>query len=99
MSFRLASCHPSRRVTHPAAASYVQGASQLAGFSAAKAERVSIALFKLFGDGAGYEFLLLAGESFGRLGEEAARFLSDLVEVAASDGCSSNSAFVKTLRQ
>ena len=88
-------------VTHPAAASYVRGASRQAGFAAAKAETSKCLAFELFGDGAAmnYEFLLLAGESFGRLGKDAARFLHDLGAVTASDGCASNSAFVRTVRQ
>ena len=44
---------------------------------------------------------LSAGESFGRFGEEAACFLSDLGKLAASDGCtcSPKSAFVRTVQQ
>ena len=55
-------------VTHPVAASYVHVASQLAGFAAAKAETKTIKCqaFELIGDGAGYEFLTLAGESYER---------------------------------
>ena len=86
-------------ITHPAAASYARGASQQAGFAAAKAEANKRRAFEIFGDGAGYEFLPLAGESFGRLGKDASRFLNDLGEVAASDGCASKSAFVRTVRQ
>ena len=41
----------------------------------------------------------LAVESFGRLGKEAARFLNDLGDVAAADGCASKEAFVRTVRQ
>ena len=55
-------------VTHPAAASCARGASRQAGFAAAKAETSKCHAFEL-GDGAGYEFLPLAGESFGRLGK------------------------------
>ena len=66
-----------RVITHPAAASYARGASRQAGFAAAKAETNKRRAFELFGDGAGYEFLLLAGESFGRLGKDASRFLND----------------------
>ena len=32
-------------------------------------------------------------------GKDASRFLNDLGEVAASDGCPSKSAFVRTVRQ
>ena len=84
-------------VTRPAAASYARGASRQAGFAAAKAETNERRAFKLFGDGTGYEFLLLAGKSFKRLGKDASRFLNDLGEVAASDGCASKPAFVRTV--
>ena len=40
-----------------------------------------------------------AGEYFGRLGKEAASFVSDISEIAASDGCASKSAFVRTVQQ
>ena len=86
-------------ITHPAAASYARGASQQAGFAAAKAETRKRRTFELFYDGPGYEFLQLASESFGRLGKDASRFLNDLGEVAASDGCASKSAFMRTVRQ
>ena len=74
-------------VTHPAAASYAAGASQLAGFAAAKVETNKRRACKVFTDGGSYEFFLLADKCFGRLGQEVAHFLSDLSEVAASDGC------------
>ena len=50
-------------VTHPAAASYARGASQLAGFVAAKAEISECRTFEFFSNGAGYKFVPLAGES------------------------------------
>ena len=86
-------------VTHSAAASYARGASRQAGFAAAKAETSKRRAFELFGDGAGYDFLPLAGDSIGRLGKDASRFLNDLGGVAASDGCASKSAFVWRVRQ
>ena len=55
--------------------------------------------FEFLSDGAIYESVPSAGESLRRLGEEAARFLSDLREIAASDGCASKSACVKTVWQ
>ena len=64
--------------THPAAALYAQGASQLGRFAAAKAETSKPRAFVHFSDGAGYEFVLLAIKSFGWLGKEAASCLSDL---------------------
>ena len=68
------------------AALYVQGATQLAGFQTAKSENSKRRTFELFGEDVCYEFLSLAGESFGRLGKEAARFLCNLSEVATYDG-------------
>ena len=84
-------------VTHPAAALYVQCASQHAALAVKKAGTHKCRAFDLLGDGAGYGLLLLAGESFRRLGKEAACFLSDLGEVAAYDSCVSKSAFVRTV--
>ena len=51
-------------ITHPAAASYTRSASQQAGYAAAKAETNKRRAFEIFGDGAGYEFSPLAGESY-----------------------------------
>ena len=51
--------------------------------------------FELFCDGAGYEFVPLAGECFGRLGKEAPCFLSDLGEIAASGGCALQYNFIQ----
>ena len=86
-------------VPHPTAASYVHGTSRLARFAAGKSETNKRRAIELYIDGTGCELLPLAGESFERLGEEAARFLSDLREVAASDGFTSKSAFVRTIQQ
>lgn len=38
----------------------------------------------------------LVGEPFGRLGKDVARFVSDLGDVSASDGCALLSAIVRT---
>ena len=92
-----ASGYARHHLNSPAAASYARGASQQAGFAAAKVSKRRA--FELFVDGSGYEFLPLAGVSFGRLGKDAARFLNDLGEVAALNGCASNSDFVRTVRQ
>ena len=86
-------------VTHPAAALYVQGTSQLARFAASKAETHQRRAFELFGDGASYEFLLLADDSFERLGKEAARFLHGVGEVAVFDACASSSTLMRPIRQ
>ena len=42
-------------------------------------------MFEKFSAAAGYEFVPLDVEPFGRLGKEAARFLNDLGDVAAAD--------------
>jgi hypothetical protein len=86
-------------VTHPAASSYLPGASRTAGFAAARAERLKHADFEQFGSGAGYEFVPLAMESYGRLGRDASRFLSELGDIAASDGRVRKGAFVRSVRQ
>lgn len=53
------------KVTYPAAASHVWGASQLVRFTAAKAQPIKLRAFKLFVDGMGHDSLLLGSESFG----------------------------------
>ena len=83
-------------VTHTAAAFY---ASQEAGYVAAIAETRKCQAFERFGDGADYEFLPLAVESFGLLGKEVARFRNDLGDIAAVDGCASKTSFVRIVRQ
>ena len=77
----------------------IPGASQLPGFASAKAETTERRAFELFGDGAYYECLQVAGEVFGRLGKDAVHVLSDPGDVVASDSCASKSAFVRTERQ
>ena len=86
-------------VTHLAAASYARGASQEAGSAAALAETRQRQAFERFGDGACYKLVPLAVEYFGRHGKEAARFLNDLGDVAAANGCASYDAFVRIVRQ
>ena len=48
----------------------------------------------LSGSGAGYNFVPLAMESCGYLRREAARFLSDLGDIAATDGRVCEATFV-----
>ena len=87
-------------VTHPAAASLATAASKRAGAAAAKAEQGKRREFQEFGDGAGYDFVPLAVESFGRLGLAASRFLSALGDVAESRGAEvSKARFVRHARQ
>ena len=70
-----------------------------AGFAAAQAERLKHTDFEQFSTGEGYEFVPLAIESKGRLGREASRFLSELGDIAASDGRVGKGAFVRSERQ
>jgi hypothetical protein len=86
-------------VTHPAAASYVRAASRMAGAAVLRAEQAKRRDFDSLGQGGGYDFIPLAVESFGRLGLEASRFLSDLGDVAAAGGTASKAAFVRSVRQ
>ena len=51
---------------------------------------------RIAGDGAGYTFVPLAMESYGRLGTEAARFLGKLGDIAAQEGRVTKAAFVRT---
>ena len=65
--------------------SYAEGLSQIAGFASAEAEIIQHRAFEFFDVGLSYEYMPLAGETLKGLDKEAARFLSDLGEVAASD--------------
>jgi hypothetical protein len=47
---------------------------------------------------AGYEFVPLAVESYGRLGGAASSFLSSLGDIAAADGRVSKAAFMRSAR-
>ena len=86
-------------VTHPAGSSYLPNASQTAGFAAARAEQLKHTDFEQFGQGAGYEFVPVAIESYRRLGHEASRFLLELGNIAASDGHVRKGAFVRSVQQ
>ncbi len=88
-------------VTHPAAASYVREAARTTGSAAAKAEHDKRREFRAHGENAGYDFVPLAVESFGRLGRAASRFLSELGDVASAgaNGLVSRAAFVRGARQ
>ena len=55
--------------------------------------------FERFGNGAGYEIVPLAANSYGWLGKEAAQFLNDIGDVAAADGRASIDAFVMIVHQ
>jgi hypothetical protein len=82
-------------IAHPSAASYVVAASRAAGEAAKIAERRKRSAFAAIGEGAGYDFVPLAAESYGRLGATALAFLNDLGTMAASrNGRLSKSAFV-----
>ena len=83
-------------VTHPAAPTYVQAAAREDGATAKRAEDDKRREFRRFADGAQYEFVPFALESFGRLGKDARSFLSLMGDVAAADGRVSKAAFVST---
>jgi hypothetical protein len=86
-------------VTHPAAASYVAAASQTTGAAAARAERDKGRKYAdMAQEDAGYEFVPLAVESYGRLGGAASSFLSSLGDIAAADGRVSKAAFMRSAR-
>ena len=83
-------------VTHPCGRSCVALASQRDGHAAAKAaKRKEDSFQSAMGDGAGYTFVPLAMESFGRLGTAAMRFLGRLGDIAAEEGRVSKAAFVR----
>jgi hypothetical protein len=87
-------------VTHPAAASFVHDAAEVAGSAAAKAELRKQRAFDEFGEGSAYDFIPLAVESFGRMGSAASRFLSELGDLAAGEGNRvSKAAFVRGVRR
>jgi hypothetical protein len=71
-------------VIHAAAATYAARAAATTGAAAAIAERKKRDTFAAMGDGAGYDFVPLATESYGRLGKTALAFLSELGSTAAS---------------
>ena len=87
-------------VKHPTAASYVSAASKTPGATAALAEQQKRTDFEKFGDGAGFAFVPLASESYGRLGLEASRFLSALGDIAEGRAFGVTKArFVRHARQ
>ena len=81
-------------VTHPAAPTYARAAARTDGAAAERAANQKRAEFRSFADGAQYEFVPFAVESFGRLGQDAQRFINTLGDVAAAGGRVSKSVFV-----
>ena len=86
-------------VTHPAASSHVRAAARVSGAAAAKAANAKVAAFRSHTRECGYDFVPLVAESYGRLGVDAARFLSQLGDVAAEGGRVSKALFVRSARQ
>ena len=83
-------------VTHPCGRSCVGPASKHDGHAAAKAAKQKEDSFaSAMGDGAGYTFVPLAMESFGRLGTAATQFLNRLGGIAAQEGRVTKAAFVR----
>ena len=81
------------------AQSYVARAALTPGATNFQAEQRKRREFQQFGAGAGFDFIPLATETFGRLGREASRFLSDLGDIAAENGRVSKGSFVRSARQ
>jgi hypothetical protein len=86
-------------ITHPAAPSHVRAAARTSGAAAAKAAKTKVSAFRSRQGACEYEFVPLVAESYGRLGVEAARFLSQLGDIAAEGGKVSKELFVRTARQ
>ena len=78
-------------VTHPAAALYARTAAQTAGSAAKRSKDATVAEFQRHGDGASFEFVPLAIESFGRHGKQAMRFLSQWATWFQREGGTSGS--------
>ena len=87
-------------VTHPAAPSHVAAAARTSRAAAEKAAKEKRRSFDQHGDGdGGYHFVPLAMETYGTLGHEASRFLSELGDAAAAGGRVSKEKFVRGMRQ
>jgi hypothetical protein len=87
-------------VTHPAAATFRTAAartSRSAAEKAAAAKRASFA--ELSAGGNGYRFVPLAVKTYGTLGHEAAKCLSELGDAVAADGRVSKEKYVRGMRQ
>ena len=83
-------------VTHPGSPTYERRAAEETGHAAEQRALTKHRDFKnIAGEGAGYQFVPLAMESYGRLGSEAARFLDELGHVAAESGHVSKAASVR----
>jgi hypothetical protein len=81
-------------VTHPGAATYVAAAARTTGARARSAEQDKVSSWLRVGRDSGYEFTPLAVETYGRMGVQAARLLSDVADIAAQNGVS-KAAFVR----
>lgn len=85
-------------ITHPAAASYVREASRTTGWAAEMAEQRKWRQFQEFGRNSPVEFKPLAGESYGRIGKEAARFIKELGDIVEASGRGSRAVYVRNVR-
>ena len=85
-------------VTHPAAASYVKQAALKAGYAAEQAERRKHLQFREISSAA-FDFKPFAIESYGRLGKEACRLISELGDAVEASGRGSKAVFVRNVRQ
>ena len=85
-------------ITHPAAATYVRQAALKTGYAAEQAEQRKRTQFREI-DSAAFEFKPFAIESYGRLGKEASRLISELGDAVEASGRGSKAMFVRNVRQ
>jgi hypothetical protein len=81
-------------VTHPGSTSYVATAAQTTRATARRAEQRKVTAWNRVGRDSGYEFVPLAAETYGQLGAQGSRFLSQVADIAAAGGVS-KAAFVR----
>ena len=81
-------------VAHPLAPSHLRAAAERSGATAATAADGKRERLGAVCEGAGYEFVPLAHESYGRLGRGALSLVSTLGDIAAAGGRVSKAAFV-----
>ena len=82
-------------VIHPAADSYVEAAAKTAGSAAKHRDATKRHRYEL-GDAAGYAFVPLTSETFGRLGKPAMDVLNKVAMVAATKGRVDKARFMQT---
>ena len=81
-------------VVHPLGVKALPSASHTNGATAKAAEQDKVEKWRAFADGAQYEFVPFALESYGRLGARAAAYIRELGDIASASGRISKSRFV-----